>query len=132
MIVMVMEDITRNANAIVRAAANYLRENGYLSIFCETGAKAAYFDEYLTALIERGVVDGCIVITSRPHRAGADRREAPAAPAGGGALVRSMVEGRFGHSGQLPRLDLRGQFSGRYGAQVHRAGQRASGGVRLL
>ena len=34
MIVMVMEDITRNANAIVRAAANYLRENGYLSIYC--------------------------------------------------------------------------------------------------
>ncbi|EOS62911.1 MULTISPECIES: LacI family DNA-binding transcriptional regulator [unclassified Anaerotruncus] len=68
MIVMVMEDITRNANAIVRAAANYLRENGYLSIFCETGAKAAYFDEYLTALIERGVVDGCIVITSLAAR----------------------------------------------------------------
>ena len=68
-IAIMIEDITRSANCIIQAAADYLRGENYLPIVCETGDKAAYLETYIANLERDGLLDGCIVISSLGARA---------------------------------------------------------------
>lgn len=68
-VLLMTEDITRNSTGILQCIAGYLKERGYLSLFCETGHQAAYVREYYDSLISSNMILGVVAISIQGARA---------------------------------------------------------------